>query len=102
MNRDSMMGQNHDVYHEFPEFLDQIKSLQSSDLEFARLCDEYNQLNREVIRVEQHIEPVSQLWFRGLEEKAVTSQGYDLRPATEVSRGGRDRSRPVGVTKKSF
>ena len=71
MNRDSMLGQNHDVYHEFPEFLDQIKSLQSSDLEFARLCDEYNALNREVIRVEQHIEPVSHYGFEDLKKKRL-------------------------------
>lgn len=71
INRDSMLGQNHDVYHEFPEFLDRIKLLQSSDLQFARLCDEYNQLNREVIRVEQLIEPVCHYDFEDLKKKRL-------------------------------
>ncbi|MEE9141141.1 MAG: DUF465 domain-containing protein [Gammaproteobacteria bacterium] len=71
MNVDSMMGQNHDLYHEFPEFAELIKELQNSDDKFAELCDHYTELNREVIRVEQHVEPVSHNCFEDLKKQRL-------------------------------
>ncbi len=38
MNLDSMLGQNHDLYHEFPEFVELIDELKDSDNSFAQLA----------------------------------------------------------------
>ena len=71
MNRDSMLGQNHDVYHEFPEFADRIDNLKESDKNFARLVDKYTAINREVIRVEQGVEPLDHLSFEQLKKQRL-------------------------------
>lgn len=71
MNLDSMLGQNHDIYHEFPEFADRIDNLRQQDLDFARLVDAYTAINREVIRIEQGIEPRDHFYFEELKKKRL-------------------------------
>ena len=71
MEQDEILGQNHDVYHEFPEHKDQIDKLKTTDPEFLRLFDEYTELNREVIRVEQLVEPRSHEFHEILKKKRL-------------------------------
>ncbi|MGB7950511.1 MAG: DUF465 domain-containing protein [Candidatus Binatia bacterium] len=71
MNRDSMLGQNHDLYHEFPEFADQIQSLWSADQDFAHLAEDYTKLNREVIRIEQGVLPRNNEYFEDVKKKRL-------------------------------
>ena len=71
MNLDSMYGQNHDVYHEFPEHVKRIDKLKKIDLDFARLIDEYTNLNREVIRIEQCVEPRDHYYLEDLKKKRL-------------------------------
>lgn len=54
-----MFGEHHDLHHEFPEYKDKIHQLKSSNHHFARLFDEYHDVDREVRRMEQAVEPVS-------------------------------------------
>ena len=42
----------HELAEEFPELKQRIHDLKMSDAHFARLFDEYHELNREVHRVE--------------------------------------------------
>lgn len=42
----------HELADEFPEFKDKIHALKTGDRHFAKLSDEYHQLNREIHRVE--------------------------------------------------
>jgi uncharacterized protein YdcH (DUF465 family) len=51
----------HELAEEFPEFKEKIHDLKGSDAHFARLADEYHAINREVHRVETHVEPASQM-----------------------------------------
>jgi uncharacterized protein len=51
--------QQHDLAHEFPEHKDTIRALKTSNAHFSKLFDEYHVINREVIRIEQNIEPVT-------------------------------------------
>jgi uncharacterized protein YdcH (DUF465 family) len=44
--------EQHDLHHEFPEYRDQIHALKVSNGHFARLFDEYHDVNRHVVRVE--------------------------------------------------
>lgn len=48
--------EKHDLLHEFPEHKDTIHSLKVSDNHFAKLFDEYHQTDKEVHRIEEHIE----------------------------------------------
>ena len=50
---------HHDIGREFPENRDRIHSLKTSNAHFARLFDEYHELDKQVARVEQEIEPTS-------------------------------------------
>lgn len=54
-----MFGENHALAQEFPEYKERIHELKMSDNHFARLFDEYHEVNREVQRIEQEIETPS-------------------------------------------
>lgn len=71
MNRDAMLGQNHDVYHEFPEYVERIDNLKQTDKNFARLVEKYTDVNRKVIRVEQGIEPRDHFSFEQLKKRRL-------------------------------
>ncbi|MBT8131094.1 MAG: DUF465 domain-containing protein [Gammaproteobacteria bacterium] len=66
-----MYGQNHDVYHEFPEYRQRIDLLIQVDLDFAKLVDDYTTVNREVIRIEQCVEPRDHFYLEELKKKRL-------------------------------
>lgn len=45
---------------DFPEKAEQIHALKETDNHFARLVEEYHELNREIHRVETRVEPTSE------------------------------------------
>jgi hypothetical protein len=47
----------HELAEEFPEHVDAIHTLKSKDAHFAKLADEYHEINRAVHRAETDIEP---------------------------------------------
>ena len=47
-----MVLEPHDLHHEFPEYGEAIHSLKVSNAHFARLFDEYHDVNKHVQRVE--------------------------------------------------
>jgi uncharacterized protein YdcH (DUF465 family) len=49
----------HELAEEFPEHSERIHELKLNDAHFARLADEYHEINREVHRMETEVEPVS-------------------------------------------
>ncbi len=51
----------HELAEEFPEAVDKIHNLKQSDAHFARLVDEYHDINREVHRAETNVEPTDDL-----------------------------------------
>ncbi|MCR9113799.1 MAG: DUF465 domain-containing protein [Rhodobacteraceae bacterium] len=51
----------HELHEEFPEHAEKITELKTSDAHFARLADEYHEINRAVHRAETNIEPVEEL-----------------------------------------
>ena len=40
-----MLGESHDLFHEFPEYKDRIAELKAADPKFAGLYDEYHAVN---------------------------------------------------------
>ncbi len=49
----------HELTSDFPEHADRIAALRQSDAHFARLADEYHDINRAVHRAETNVEPTS-------------------------------------------
>ena len=51
----------HELAEEFPEHSDRMHDLKASDAHFARLFDEYHEINRAVHRAETNLEPMESL-----------------------------------------
>lgn len=48
-----MLGEKHDLVHEFPEYKERIHELKVNDPHFSRLFDEYHEVEHEVRRIEE-------------------------------------------------
>lgn len=51
----------HELAEEFPDQADKIHELKTSDSHFAKLMDDYHEVNRAVHRAETEVEPVEEL-----------------------------------------
>ncbi|MBB6309851.1 YdcH family protein [Xanthobacter tagetidis] len=47
----------HELAADFPEYAEKISALKQSDAHFAKLHDEYHEVNRKVHRAETDVEP---------------------------------------------
>ena len=47
----------HELAEEFPEFVEKMSALKVNDAHFAKLFDDYHELNRKVHRAETNVEP---------------------------------------------
>lgn len=61
-----MLNEKHDLVHELPEHREKIHELKTSNNHFAKLFDEYHEVDHEVHRIETDIETTSDDY---LEEK---------------------------------
>lgn len=59
----------HELAEEFPDKVELISQLKQSDAHFARLVDEYHEVNRAVHRAETNIEPMEELAETELRKK---------------------------------
>ncbi len=66
-----MYGEHHDLLHEFPEHKDRIHALKTSDHHFARLFDEYHEVDKEIRRIEQQIETPPDHYVEALKKKRL-------------------------------
>ncbi|MFC4174674.1 YdcH family protein [Microvirga sp. GCM10011540] len=55
-----MSNAPNDLAGDFPDKTDRIHQLKTSNNHFARLYDEYNELNRTIHRVETRVEPTTE------------------------------------------
>lgn len=53
-----MQVEHHELQHDFPEFLDVMQALRTSDGNFGQMFDEYHRLTSEVERLEEEDVPV--------------------------------------------
>lgn len=51
----------HELHEEFPDLSDRITEMKLSDAHFARLAEEYHEINRAVHRAETNIEPMEEM-----------------------------------------
>lgn len=51
----------HELHEEFPEYAEKLTALKSENAHFAKLAEEYHEVNRAVHRAETNVEPVEEL-----------------------------------------
>lgn len=66
-----MFGEKHDLIHELPEYKDRIHELKVSDSHFARLFDEYHELDTQVRKIEEGIENTDDAYLEELKKKRL-------------------------------
>ena len=66
-----MLGEHHSLAHEFPEYKDRIHKLKVNDPEFAKLFEKYEDIDKEIYRIEMQIENTSDEYLEGLKIKRV-------------------------------
>ena len=66
-----MLGEKHDLIHEFPEHRERIHDLKMGDHHFSRLFDEYHELEHEVRRIEEGVETTSDNYLEDLKKKRL-------------------------------
>lgn len=83
-----MLGESHDLFHEFPEYKDRISDLKSADPKFAQLYDEYHTVNDEVERIELEIETPSDMYTETLKKKRLHLKDEIYAILRKVARSG--------------
>jgi uncharacterized protein YdcH (DUF465 family) len=66
-----MLGEHHSLVQEFPEYKDKIHELKISDLEFAKLFEKYDDIDKEIYRIEMQIENTSDEYIENLKIRRV-------------------------------
>ena len=66
-----MLGEHHSLAHEFPEYKDKIHDLKISNPEFAKLFEKYDDIDKEIYRIEMQIENTSDEYLEGLKIRRV-------------------------------
>ena len=61
----------HELKEEFPEFSDKMHDLKMSDAHFAKLAEEYHIINRDIHRLENGDEHVSQFSEEDLRKRRM-------------------------------
>ena len=75
-----MLGEIHDILHEFPNREELIKDLHDNNPEFARLMDEHDKLDTEIRDLEEQDQPTSDFRMEELKKKRafLKDQIYDI------------------------
>ena len=66
-----MLGEKHDLIHELPEYRDLIHTLKTTNRHFAKLFDEYDELDHQVRRCEEEIEVHADDFVEGLKKQRL-------------------------------
>ncbi|HNC51412.1 MAG TPA: DUF465 domain-containing protein [Accumulibacter sp.] len=83
-----MQVEHHDLHHEFPEYLDHIHALQSSDEQFGHLYNQYHQVTREVERLEEEDVPVDDFTIENMKKQRVWLKDQMYRMLVAHKNGG--------------
>lgn len=75
-----MLGESHDLLHEFPDLEQKIAALRADNPEFARLMDEYDGLDARVRQIEELGTPVADETIEELKKQRLHLKDalYDL------------------------
>jgi len=65
------MIESHDLYHEFPEYQETIRKLVLSNDNFSNMMREYTEIDLKVARIEQRLDPASDVYAEELKQMRV-------------------------------
>ena len=74
-----MLGESHDLLHEFPNLEEKIATLRSHDTEFAQMMDDYDALDARVRDLEELGTPVADETIEEAQKGAPGPEGHALR-----------------------
>jgi uncharacterized protein YdcH (DUF465 family) len=79
-DRKPMLGEIHDVLHEFPELEGKIDEMRANDPAFAKLMDDYDSLDARVRKLEELGTPVADETIEDLKKERLLLKDrlYDL------------------------
>ena len=66
-----MNVEHHPLVHEFPEHRDALHQLKLSDAHFARLTEEYETVDKEIVRIEDDIQAASDVTLETLKKQRL-------------------------------
>lgn len=66
-----MLTEKHDLIHELPEHRETIRELKMSNQHFARLFEEYHEVDHEVHRIETGIENTSDEYLESRKKRRL-------------------------------
>lgn len=66
-----MLGEPHDLMHEFPEYADKIQSFRQADTDFAQLMEQYDELDARIRELEERGQPVADETLEELKKQRV-------------------------------
>ncbi|MEE4245989.1 MAG: YdcH family protein [Kangiellaceae bacterium] len=66
-----MIIDRHSLAKELPEYKDKIHDLKMNNAHFAKLFDEYHDVDNEVIRIEEGVENTSDEYLEGLKKNRL-------------------------------
>lgn len=66
-----MLGESHDLVHEFPEHKERIHALKMSDKHFQHLYDKYHNVNHEIVEIEEGSETPSDEYTEMLKKQRL-------------------------------
>ena len=64
-----MLGETHDILHEFPNLEETIKQLHEKDPQFASLMDNHDALDSEIRNLEELNQPIDDLEMEELKKR---------------------------------
>lgn len=74
----------HELHEEFPDKAERIHALKLSNAHFARLAEEYHEINRAVHRAETGVEPIDGLAETALRKKRAALKDEIARMLAEA------------------
>lgn len=80
-----MIDDHHDLAHELPEYKENIHDLKMNDAHFSRLFKEYEDLNKEILRIEKGIEAVSDEYLEKLKKERLLLKDEMLNIITKAA-----------------
>ncbi|MCF2871930.1 DUF465 domain-containing protein [Octadecabacter sp. G9-8] len=61
----------HELAEEFPEHLDAMSALRTTDAHFAKLADQYHDVNRAIHRAETDVEPTDDAHLQQMRKERI-------------------------------
>ena len=75
-----MLGETHDILHEFPEMEDKIRDMATNNEAFAHLMREHDQMDAKIRDLELHDQPVADFYMEDLKKQRAVLKDrlYDM------------------------